>query len=37
MAGDLEVELVPQGPLIERIRAGGFGLGSILKPGWKHR
>jgi acetate CoA/acetoacetate CoA-transferase alpha subunit len=30
MAGDLEVELVPQGTLIERIRAGGFGLGGIL-------
>src|SRR5262245_33435329 len=30
MAGELEVELVPQGTLIERIRAGGFGLGRIL-------
>src|SRR5271168_2866557 len=30
MAGDLQVELVPQGTLIERIRAGGFGLGGIL-------
>jgi acetate CoA/acetoacetate CoA-transferase alpha subunit len=30
MAGDLEVELVPQGTLIERIRAGGYGLGGIL-------
>jgi acetate CoA/acetoacetate CoA-transferase alpha subunit len=30
MAGDLEVELVPQGTLIERIRAGGHGLGGIL-------
>jgi acetate CoA/acetoacetate CoA-transferase alpha subunit len=30
MAGELEVELVPQGTLIERIRAGGFGLGGIL-------
>ena len=28
--GDLEVELVPQGTLIERIRAGGYGLGGIL-------
>lgn len=27
---ELEVELVPQGTLIERIRAGGFGLGGIL-------
>jgi acetate CoA/acetoacetate CoA-transferase alpha subunit len=30
LAGDLEVELVPQGTLIERIRAGGYGLGGIL-------
>jgi acetate CoA/acetoacetate CoA-transferase alpha subunit len=30
MAGELEVELVPQGTLIERIRAGGCGLGGIL-------
>jgi acetate CoA/acetoacetate CoA-transferase alpha subunit len=30
MAGTLEVELVPQGTLIERIRAGGHGLGGIL-------
>jgi acetate CoA/acetoacetate CoA-transferase alpha subunit len=29
-AGDLEVELIPQGTLIERIRAGGHGLGGIL-------
>jgi acetate CoA/acetoacetate CoA-transferase alpha subunit len=28
--GKLEVELVPQGTLIERIRAGGYGLGGIL-------
>src|SRR6187399_3256831 len=27
MAGELDVELVPQGTLIERIRAGGYGLG----------
>ena len=32
MADDLEVELVPQGTLIERIRAGGYGLGGILTP-----
>jgi acetate CoA/acetoacetate CoA-transferase alpha subunit len=32
MAGELEVELVPQGTLIERIRAGGTGLGGILTP-----
>jgi acetate CoA/acetoacetate CoA-transferase alpha subunit len=30
MAGDLEVDLVPQGTLIERIRAGGHGLGGVL-------
>lgn len=30
ITGELEVELVPQGTLIERIRAGGFGLGGIL-------
>ena len=28
--GKLDVELVPQGTLIERIRAGGYGLGGIL-------
>ena len=28
----LEVELVPQGSLIEKIRAGGVGLGGILTP-----
>jgi acetate CoA/acetoacetate CoA-transferase alpha subunit len=30
MGGELEVELVPQGTLIERIRCGGHGLGGIL-------
>jgi acetate CoA/acetoacetate CoA-transferase alpha subunit len=30
--GKMAVELVPQGTLIERIRAGGFGLGGILTP-----
>ena len=30
MAGKLEAELVPQGTLIERIRAGGYGLGGVL-------
>jgi acetate CoA/acetoacetate CoA-transferase alpha subunit len=30
LAGQMQVELVPQGTLIERIRAGGFGLGGIL-------
>ncbi|NUU95150.1 branched-chain amino acid dehydrogenase [Marinitoga sp. 1135] len=29
---ELEVELVPQGTLIEQIRAGGVGLGGILTP-----
>jgi acetate CoA/acetoacetate CoA-transferase alpha subunit len=28
--GAMQVELVPQGTLIERIRAGGFGLGGVL-------
>lgn len=31
-SGELEVELVPQGTLVERIRAGGYGLGGILTP-----
>ena len=30
--GAMEVELVPQGTLIERVRAGGYGLGGILTP-----
>jgi acetate CoA/acetoacetate CoA-transferase alpha subunit len=30
IAGTLEVELSPQGTLIERIRAGGYGLGGVL-------
>jgi acetate CoA/acetoacetate CoA-transferase alpha subunit len=32
IAGETTVELVPQGTLIERIRAGGFGLGGVLTP-----
>ncbi len=32
LAGEIEVELVPQGTLIERIRSGGFGLGGVLTP-----
>ena len=32
IAGKIAVDLVPQGKLIERIRAGGFGLGGILTP-----
>ena len=30
--GEIEVELVPQGTLAERIRAGGGGLGGVLTP-----
>lgn len=30
--GEIEVELVPQGTLAERIRAGGAGLGGVLTP-----
>lgn len=32
LAGELEVELVPQGTLAERIRCGGAGLGGVLTP-----
>ena len=32
LAGELEVELVPQGTLAERIRAGGYGLGGVITP-----
>ena len=32
IAGKMAVDLVPKGTLIERIRAGGFGLGGILTP-----
>jgi acetate CoA/acetoacetate CoA-transferase alpha subunit len=32
IAGETEVELVPQGTLVERIRAGGYGLGGVLTP-----
>ena len=32
IAGTLAVDLVPQGTLIERIRAGGYGLGGVLTP-----
>ncbi len=32
LAGDMAVELVPQGTLAERIRAGGAGLGGVLTP-----
>jgi len=30
LAGELVVELVPQGTLIERIRSAGYGLGGVL-------
>src|SRR5246500_4908252 len=30
IAGKMAVDLVPQGTLIERIRAGGYGLGGVL-------
>lgn len=32
LAGELEVELVPQGTFAEKIRAGGAGLGGVLTP-----
>lgn len=32
IAGELDVELCPQGTLAERIRAGGAGLGGFLTP-----
>jgi len=32
IAGEIEVDLVPQGTLAERIRAAGFGLGAVVTP-----
>jgi acetate CoA/acetoacetate CoA-transferase alpha subunit len=32
IAGEIAVDLVPQGTLAERIRAAGFGLGGVLTP-----
>lgn len=32
IAGAIEVHLIPQGTLIERIRSGGYGLGGVLTP-----
>jgi acetate CoA/acetoacetate CoA-transferase alpha subunit len=32
ISGEIICELVPQGTLIERIRAGGMGLGGVLTP-----
>ena len=31
-SGETEVELVPQGTLAERVRAGGAGLGGVITP-----
>lgn len=31
-SGDIELEIIPQGTLVERIRAGGSGLGGVLTP-----
>jgi len=30
IAGDIEIKLVPQGTLVEHIRAGGYSLGRVL-------
>jgi acetate CoA/acetoacetate CoA-transferase alpha subunit len=32
MINKISVDLVPQGTLVERIRAGGYGLGGVLTP-----
>ena len=32
LSGELEVELIPQGTLAERIRAGGFGIPAFFVP-----
>jgi len=32
IAGQIDVELVPQGTLAERVRAGGYGLGAVVTP-----
>ena len=32
IAGEMQVDLTPQGTLAERIRAGGSGLGGVLTP-----
>jgi len=32
IAGRIQVELVPQGTLVERVRAGGSGIGGVLTP-----
>jgi acetate CoA/acetoacetate CoA-transferase alpha subunit len=32
LANQIDVDLIPQGTLVERIRAGGCGLGGVLTP-----
>lgn len=32
ISGEMQVDLVPQGTLVERIRSGGMGLGGVLTP-----
>jgi acetate CoA/acetoacetate CoA-transferase alpha subunit len=32
MANKIAIDLIPQGTLVERIRAGGYGLGGVLTP-----
>ena len=32
IAKEIEVDLVPQGTLAERVRAGGYGLGGVITP-----
>ena len=32
MANQIAVDLIPQGTFVERIRAGGYGLGGVLTP-----
>jgi acetate CoA/acetoacetate CoA-transferase alpha subunit len=32
MANEIAVDLIPQGTFVERIRAGGYGLGGVLTP-----
>jgi acetate CoA/acetoacetate CoA-transferase alpha subunit len=32
LTGEIQVDLVPQGTLVERIRAAGYGLGGVLTP-----
>lgn len=32
LAGEIDIDLTPQGTLAERIRAGGYGIGGVLIP-----